>query len=330
MLRRLWLFVMAPDEGAGGGEPAAGGAEGAAPADTGGAPPGETLADGDANASARLDAAFDAEVPDDLSYRDGAKLAADIAKARDTYKPFAEAFGSLDDDARAQLLEVAPNLGADLAVIGQSFALLHPDDRAALASIIQGISVDPATAADDLVRAADAIRAAVDPDAAAAAEKGDIEDLDAAGDLGEFEDEDQEYDLNDPNAPMTMGRFNAMMEAAAAEQAEQQMVNEVVNELRELGYDPESEDQREQVRTEAVLAMARRLDGNLAEAHAALQAWEQGNVDQYVNGRRADAQRPLPPGAGAPPTQERVLETLDDAASAMDARLDAEYGPQRR
>src|SRR6478735_3205840 len=76
------------------------------------------------------DAAIDGLNFDGLQYRDGMKLRDQIVKARDTYRPFRDAFATMDEGQRQALLDSAPMLGADLATVAQVNARLHPEDRA--------------------------------------------------------------------------------------------------------------------------------------------------------------------------------------------------------
>lgn len=282
----------------------------------------------------RLSGAFDAEVADDATYRDVKGVRDDVAKARDAYKPYAEAFGGLDDAARAELLEVAPNLGGDLGVIGKAFAGLHPDDRKALAGIIQGISTDPVAAAQQLQQAAAQIEQAFGGGADDAGDEDDDE-YDPADELAELESYDDDEADDDPMAaPMTRADFAQMMEQAAYDQTVTNMEQTILTELRELGYDADSNDPVERARATALLELARTSDEDLPvalrQAHEAIEGWEQQVIDQYASGKRADARRPQPPGGGAPASGERVLESLGDAREAMNARLDGVLGAGRR
>src|SRR5262245_18494615 len=56
------------------------------------------------------DAALDSLNFDGLQYRDGMTLRSEIQKSRDRFKPFNDAFGSMDDDQRQLLLDSAPTL----------------------------------------------------------------------------------------------------------------------------------------------------------------------------------------------------------------------------
>jgi hypothetical protein len=114
-----------------------------------------------------------------------------------------------------------------------------------------------------------------------------------------------------------------------ARQAEAEVRTEIVN----LGYDldaPEGSDA--QLELAQFLAIAQALDGDLGKAKEKMDQLHQAKIDAYLAGKRADAQRPTPVGAhgAGPAPQERPLVTMEDAAAARDARLEAAFGPARR
>lgn len=253
-----------------------------------------------------------AAVTDDMPYRDAKKLRDELSAARDEWKPYADAFGGLDADTRSKVLGAGTTLGADLALISDSFSDLHPDDRRTLAAIVQTISTDPEAAAGMLAEAADALRGGPAP----VVEPGDEPD---------------------PDEPVTRADLDRMMteareerEAADLERATNQQYDLILTEARDLGYDPTSTDPDEQDRFTMLLSLAQgNPDGNLKDAHARIEAREQKVRDEYAETKREDSRRPQSPSAGASPTDEKVLETMDDAGAAMNARMDAAFGPRQ-
>lgn len=251
---------------------------------------------------------------EDMTYRDAQKLRKENQDYRERWSPFERAFGDLDEASQHQLLAKAPGLGGDLALITDAFADLVPSDRQVIANVIKSIPYAPEAAADALVAIAEELRK--DPDA--------LDDEPLGDEL------DEDLDPRYLTADQFDRRLTSFMQAAQVDAEERARIDEIHRELKDLGYDLESTDKFAQARIESVLALARRLDGNVTAAHEALQeAYGQRTIDEFVEGKAADADRPLPPGAGAPDSGERTLETLGDSEGAMNARLDALFGPPR-
>lgn len=285
-----------------------GGPSAAAPADAGAGAP-EAIPGTEGAPAAGHD---DGDEP--MSMREARKLREENADYRRQWQPFERAFGELDEADQHRILGRAPNLGADLALITDAFADLAPSDRQIIANVVASIPHAPEQAADALLAIAEELRK--DPNAPA--------------------DPDPGYD-DDPDEPKYLTeaqfetRLRSFMDQARLDAEERTHVEGIQRELTELGYDLESDDLVMQARCEAVLALARRLDGDITKAHETLsEGITQKSVDEFVAEKAADADRPLPPGAGAPASGERQLETLDDSQGAMNSRLDAVFGPPRR
>lgn len=257
----------------------------------------------------------------DLLYRDAKALREDITRTRERFRPLEEAFGGWDDDARAQILAAAPALGSELAEYGQVLAAMHPDDRAEMLDLLgqlrtEGGDID--AVADRFAEISEGLRTRTSvtaPPEPARAGNGQFE----AG-AGDGDD-----------VPITRGEMRQMMADQEQSRADEAAVGEIMAEVRALGYDPDSSEPIERARFTGLLEVARMdPDGSIQNAHQAMLGWEQKIRDDYASGKSADADRPLPTsGAGNSPTQERVLESLDDADAAMNARLDAALGPRR-
>lgn len=118
--------------------------------------------------------------------------------------------------------------------------------------------------------------------------------------------------------PLTRGEFQRMQAEAKAEAQRQADVGRVEHEARELGYDLSSRAYRVLLLTASELP-----SGDLAEAHAMLEADRQRDRDEYKAQLMRDAeQSPMPPaGNGSSPSGERQLKSWADAEAAMEARL---------
>lgn len=319
MMLGLGTFLFRQDMGGGGGDVGAALDAAGASADAhianetgGGAPPAQDPPGYDPPVTATRQQGDQGGDQGDMQYRDAAALRQELASSREKWKPLDDAFGQLSDQARSQVLQAVPTLGDDLALITSAFANMHPEDRLFLAQIAQMAPQDPIGAATLMAEAAGMMR-------------GDDPGQGGQGDPGE-------YDPGDGPEPeyMTREDFQQALEQHETERAVHQDMDSMVGEMKQLGYDPFSTDEIEQVKVEALIAMARRTPGgDLAKAHESLAAWTQQGVDRFVDGKRVDARRPGPPDGGAPPSGERQLESLGDAEAAMRNRMDAEYGPSR-
>lgn len=226
---------------------------------------------------------------DDMPYRDAKVLRDELARARDTYKPYADAFGGLDETMRGR--------------VAGSFGGLHPDDLGAFANIADALNRDPAAAADMMIEAAGYLRGGGDAD------------------MG---------DPIDGDGPMSRSDVDAMFNERDLKAAQVTEFAKIHAEASELGYDLDSSDPVERAKATTLLNLAaRNPDGNLNDAHQALAAWEQSVRDEYAKGKRTDAARPQSPDAGASPTEERVLDGMDDAEAAMRSRIESTLGPGR-
>lgn len=239
-------------------------------------------------------------VTDDIPYRDAVRLREEMARARDTYKPIEEALADIGDEDRSTLLAALPNL--------------HPDDRSALIDSMRMLASDDPEQVEEaaafFVRVAEHLRSGDEPDTSAV-------------------DRDPDLLAGDPmDQPMTRREH----EAWAAEQRQEAEVARqtegILSEARELGYDPEATDPAAIGEFAALCEIARRTDGDLTKAHGVLQQRRQAVIDEYVASKQADAARTPSPTGGASSTEERTLDTLDDAEAAMRARMEATLGPR--
>lgn len=282
------------------------------------------------------DEAIEKLIPEGMAWRDGDGLRRDLAKFRDRYKPIHEMFGGLDDDTRSRVFEAAPGLGGDLARLIDASSWLHPQDRALVLEGLEMLSGDdPVGGAQRLAWFAQAVEASTKGEAPPAfPQQGQGQGQAPPPGAPEDLDDDDELDR-----PMTRREW----ETAQAEREQQIAWDRSVadhtasirRELIDLGYDPEKakSDPVEQGRIAAILDVAQRpeIGGDLSRAHEILDGVRQRYIDEYVAAKAADAGRPSSPAnAGAAPNaSERTVETMEDAFSAMESRLDGAFGPRR-
>jgi hypothetical protein len=264
---------------------------------------------------------------DNLQYRDGKKLAGELANVRDRFKPFNEAFGTLSEEERQAVLAGGAALGGDLAPIASTFALLHPDDRRYFANALALIS-DPATQADGAAMLANVVQllnadSGVQTPPAPGAPAPTLPD----GTPEPFASADEDL-------PVTRAEMEQMLADREMQAETSRQIDVVRSEAKELGYDLDSQDPIEFARADALIALAGREDltgGSLAKAHDIIESWKQASIDEFVAAKAADAGRPgAPVDSGAPPAQVRSVDTTDDALEAAKARLTATLGPDPR
>lgn len=195
-----------------------------------------------------------------------------------------------------------------------TFGSMNENDAAVILRTVQKMQTDPAGAAADFATIAQVLGWTPEQTAAV---------TEAAADSVGDDDEDR---------PLTVAEYRAM-EAERSRAAEtEREVGRMRAEIAELGYDLDAaEGSAQQARTAALISLATSLDGDIAKAHQQMQLIEQQANDQYIAGKRADAARPGTVGnQGTGPSSERRVETTADAEAAMNARLDAAFGPERR
>lgn len=267
-----------------------------------------------------------------LQYRDGAKLQKEIGRARDQFKPFHDAFGSLDEESRASLLANAPNLGNDLATFSAVASRLDPSDRAYFMAAMDLLATDPIRAAEALGAGADSLRQAfgMAPGAApASGTPGQAAPL-PAGQQAMPEWAQPDAPVDPENAPVTradLAQWKAEQDYAAEIRANEA---DIIHRATELGYAPNPNDPVANNRFRSFIGLLQDTSGDADAAHALMQQADQAIIDGFVQAKAADAGRPGAPAMGAAPAETRVLETLDDGRAAMLARLDGSLGPDPR
>lgn len=285
----------------------------------------------EASARARLASSATPEelLPDGAPYRDAAALRGEIADARERWQPFEQALDGVPDDARSALLGALPNMREDIGDIASVMGQMHPDDRRYVIETFQIAAQDPAQAAQRFADIAAVLRgdepgqapaAAAAPAAAPPADDGG-EEYDALG-----------FARDDPERPLTRSEIENLLNErdtkAAEDRRQQELLAAFHNEARAAGYDPTSQDPEARRRMqELVNEINFSPDGDASVSKAVEriqtreQALRQAAIDEYVNGKVADATRPGPGSEGAPPSTERRLASLDEADAAGRERL---------
>lgn len=232
---------------------------------------------------------------DNISYRDGKKLEAELKADREKWRPYRE-----------------------------TFETMHPTDADAIMQTVALMRSDPAAAAEQFRRFAEILGGGVQvsppgTDAAQSPTSGVTAPAAEAPDA-------------EPDRPLTRAELDAEFDRREHDRAQAQATEQITAEIRALGYDPDaSVDTDEYLEFAQFLAVAQALDGDLNAAHERMGQLGQKRVDRYVEAKRADARRPAAAGAqGTGPSTERVLETIADAEASMNARLDSAFGPPRR
>lgn len=121
------------------------------------------------------------------------------------------------------------------------------------------------------------------------------------------------------NRPLTRAEYEQLREA---EQIDQLRV-QVLQQVRDLGYDPEA--------TGGKVLMQVALEqhgGDLEAAHQALTAEKEAErakwIEEYVNGKKGDANAPAPvTGGGAAGAKGPEIKSVKDAGKAVEAWLEA-------
>jgi hypothetical protein len=273
---------------------------------------------------------FDDKALDNLDfgnvpYRDGMKLRGEIQRAREQFRPFNDAFGSLSDAERQTLLDSAPTLGSDLATFSGVAGKLHPNDRQWFMDTMALMARDPQAGAAQLAAGADAIRESF----------GGQPPAQAAPAPGAPPPAADPYAPDPGEEPMTRAEFQQWQQERDEAQHMARLQDEILSEVRALGYSPDAEvGTKEYDDYSYLLAMAGRpdIEGDLTKADAIVKGRDQAVIDAYVNGKSADATRPAVPAipGGQPASGERELSSFEDADAAMRSRLEAVLGPDPR
>jgi len=250
-----------------------------------------------------------------MSLKEARALRQEQKQYRERWGAFEKAFEGLPEQSAVlgrQVLPLVARGNTDAAFVLGEYANLHPDDQAVIDQIGEAVATNPQAAAIAFADVAAQLRGETDDPEA---------DDDGPDDEYEYEDDEDGPQYLTPED--LDERLAGFMSTYAFQQAEQREVDSILAEVEKLGYDLTSDDVYEQARVESLFALARRLDGDIGKAHQAITGQRQAVVDEYVSGKAADVDRPLPPTAGAPSSGEKRLETLDDGEAAMRARLDA-------
>lgn len=255
------------------------------------------------------------------------KLRDENANYRKRWQPFEKAFGDLGEGATT-IIAADPALVADMAYLAREAKTMHPDDKAYIERVTAIAEDDPAEAGRLLAVAAQAYREDPAPDANAKDKKKGSDDDE--GDDGE--DEDDDLPVTRAELKEWERKQTEQAQRIADERAIEAQTETITKQMKDLGYDPDSEDPIERARASTLIELAQQDPrGDLKKAHEALAKWEQSVIDKAMGKKRKDAARATAPDNGAAPSGERALESMEDAAAAMDARLEgAGITPKRR
>lgn len=168
-------------------------------------------------------------------------------------------------------------------------------DRDTLLAFAQTLRQDPATAAQWMQQQAQAIL-------------GEGEGFD------QLPDGDGEGEGFDPDTPLTAAQLDQILAQREQAQAQQQQheaqIASIIDEAKELGYDPESKDPVASARYVGLLHLANTHTGyDLKKAHEILQGQDQQAVDNFVAQKRGDVDTTAttPPQTGASARQEKPI-----------------------
>lgn len=257
-------------------------------------PPADVSADADTDpAPADVDADFDATpddaLPDMLPRAAVVKARKDAQRYRERAKTYEEAFDGIDEADRGFFLDLA-------------------------AAYKQAVTSGDTARALEL---ADHFRSTLTPAEQAAVTAAAAADPPTPGD----------------DRPLTRAELDAYLaekEAAkAAADAEAKALQDIHDEAKTLGYEPDTVEYRLLLTVATTEPAAER---NLAKAHDILKAREQAAIDAYVARQQAEANgtvTPTPRTGGAVDTPGPP-KTLEEAKAAMRASLDAKGYPDKR
>lgn len=182
------------------------------------------------------------------------------------------------------------------------FGAFDPQDREVLFGLAQALREDPRTGAQQMMELAQALLGGDEPD-------------EGVDDTADF-DEDR---------PLTRAEAEALWAAKQAEaqqtEAAQRAQAELLSEATALGYTEGSRGYW------SLLIEAKSHGGDLKKAHEALVAEiaqvQQKAVDEFVSGRRADAESTPTAGSGlgTAPANDTPVRTFESARASTEARL---------
>lgn len=128
----------------------------------------------------------------------------------------------------------------------------------------------------------------------------------------------------DPNRPLTAAEFEQKLQQERADRDMQENIRRIAGEVRSLGYEEGSLDHY------ALLQAANQNpQGDLKQAHEAVQAWKKGIIDSFIKEHSAKATKHLPStpnvGTGQAPAEqpEELTHDMNDDFQAARRRIDA-------
>lgn len=122
--------------------------------------------------------------------------------------------------------------------------------------------------------------------------------------------------------PLTEADVERKFKEREQAQAQEQAVQDVMREAKDLGYAEGTPDQ-----AELFWFAHNKTEGDLSKAHEAVQARKQAAVDEYLKGKEADADAfPTPTTAGSGSTGGEPPKDFGSAREALMARLAGKPG----
>lgn len=226
--------------------------------------------------------------------------AAEPASAEETFEQLIE-LEQLTPAQAKKLRSEAKNLRERYTPFRDTFDGWDPEDVEGLLWLAQQYRLDPAAAAEHFLTVGKQL-------------------------AEEFGNQGAPAPEEDPDRPMTVAEFRKWQEEQeqlSAHQSEQQIVSQLEAKANELGYKAGTPEYVSLMYLATLDEKQGGSDGDLDKAHKILEARKQAIIDEYVEGRRRDAQQGLgkpSPGSPAVPA-EREIKTDDQAKAALWARL---------
>lgn len=274
----------------------------------------------------------EALVPEDIGYKDAHKLRDEMRRTRERFAPFEGAFGELSEASRAALLDAAPALGDRLGATASVLAGMHPDDQSAFLQMGEALaSGNVAQALAMFNQAAAALQQQLGVAPASPATQPGVTPEPSAAAVAPAA-----ADGASASETLTRDQVEAMIaereQAREAAALERRYLAEITTQAHDLGYDLATDpktDPMGYVEARMLIELAAANGGDLAAADRTLKSRKEAAVAEYLDLKRAEAARTsgLADVGGSPSMGSRApLATMDDAAAAAEARLNAVLG----
>lgn len=179
-----------------------------------------------------------------------------------------------------------------------SFEGFVPEDQKILRDAIQLAASDPVAGSETLREIADLLHKS------AGVIKENVEPSTQASAGKKVEDENPEF--------LTPEDLENFYKSKKNEEAQEAAVTAIFKEAHGLGYEDNTPEMT------YLLSIAHQEKVSVADAHAKIEGRKQAIIDEYLNGRRSDAEKGGALGdLGAPPSQREAPKNVDDAGKAL-------------